>query len=255
MRRLVFLAAVVPLSICFSAAGATESKTGVDHSQFARVLDRVVRGGRVDYLALRDDHADLDTYVRALAGANAADLDSDNDRLAFWLNAYNALVLKSVVDNWPVASVRDVPGFFTARSHVVAGQRLSLHEIMNDKLRGRFSDPRVVFATVWGCVGCAPLQPEPYSGQHVDSQLDKTVTAIVHDERYVRIDMSGAVVYLPEFVKWYDADFRRVYGGPVEFVQRYYPEKFSGYEREPGSFAVSYMRFDWNINIARLPGR
>ena len=255
VHRLVVVTAAAAVFGIVTAAVPVTAETGVDHSSFARVLDRVVRDGRVDYLALRDDHAGLDMYIAQIARTNPAELESDNDRLAFWLNTYNALVLDAVLDNWPLASVRDVPGFFSKRSHRVSAKNMSLQEIMNDKLRGGFSDPRVLFATVWACIGCAPLSPEPYSGRHVAEQLDKVVTAALLDERYVRVDTSASVVYMPEFVKWYEADFRRVHGGPVEFVKKYCPQHFSGFDGETSLFAVSYTRFDWNVNIARLPER
>jgi len=253
--RFVVAAALAAVSFNASAAVPDAEATTVDNSLLARVLKRVVRDSRVDYLALRDDRTELDMYLAQIARTNPAEFGSDNDRLAFWLNTYNALVLGAVLDNWPLTSVRDVPGFFSRRSHRVSGTDMSLREIMNDKLRAGFSDPRVLFATVWACIGCAPLSPEPYSGRHVADQLDKVVTTVLLDERYMRVDTSAAVVYMPEFVKLYEADFRRVHGGPVEFVKKFCPQKFSSFDGDTSSLAVSYIRFDWNVNIAKLPER
>ena len=255
IHRLVVAAAVAALSVIVTATPSAAAETSGPDASLARVLQRVVHNGRVDYLALLNDHAELDIYIAKIARTNPAELESDSHRLAFWLNTYNAVVLDAVLDNWPIASVRDVPGFFSKRSHRVAGQDMSLQEILNDKLRGGFSDPRVLFATVWACIGCAPLRSEPYSGPNVGEQLDEVVTAALRDERYMRVNTSAAVIYIPEFMKWYETDFRDVYGSPVEFAKKFCPEKFSGFDDGTNPFAVSYTRFDWNINIAKLPER
>ncbi len=71
----------------------------------------------------------------------------------------------------------------------------------------------------------------------------------------MRVNMSATVIYIPEFMKWYETDFRDVYGSTVEFAKKFCPEKFSGLDDGTNPFAVSYTRFDWNINIAKLPER
>jgi len=251
---LTVLTAAIPIMSGSAAEAATQSNA-IDHQLLTRVLERVVHDGRIDYLALRSDRSDLDRYVDQIGIVDAGTFDSEKDRLAFWLNAYNAIALKSVLDNWPLASIRDVPGFLTKRRHRVSGEAITLQEIMNVKLRDQFSDPRVLFGTVWGCVGCAPLPTEAYYGDRVDDQLDKAVNRVLRDERYVKVDASAGIVYLPEFVKWYAADFRTAYGSPIQFVKKYSPEKFMESSGVPRSLAVSYTPFDWDVNIARLPER
>jgi len=253
MRRFIVLMVMTMVAADLAVPIHAAEETAVDHAILTRVLKRVARDGRVDYLALRADRADLDMYLSQIARANPTEFANADDRLAFWLNAYNALVLDAVLDSWPLASVRDVPGFFTQRRHRVAGREMTLREIMNDKLRAAPSDPRIVFAAVWGCIGCAPLRPEAYSGKRLRDELDKAVAEVMHNERYVRVDGSAKIVYVPEFLKWYAEDFRGIDGGLIGFLKKHLPEQVADASGDTDSFAISYRRFDWGINIARLP--
>src|SRR3989449_11222374 len=142
------------------------------------ILDLNVRDGWVYYRALRADRGKLDGYVNLLA-MTAVDRLSKDERLAFWLNAYNALVLKTVVDHYPIQkrsaeypdhSIRQIPGAFERLQHKVAGRTLTLDQIEQTVLP-EFKDPRVYLALGRGAVGGGRLRSEAFAPSRLQTQL------------------------------------------------------------------------------------
>src|SRR5262245_30895302 len=165
MRRLVVCALV--LGCATAVAGAQDTTDAARRGNFDEVLDLYVRDGLVYYRALKSDRRRLDAYVIGLGSASIASAPRDA-QVAFWLNAYNALVLRTVIDHYPTtrrsseypaASIRQVPGAFETTRHQVAGKSLSLDQIEQTVLTG-FDDPRIFLALGRGAVGSGRLRSE-----------------------------------------------------------------------------------------------
>lgn len=148
-----------------------------DHSAWDRVLKKSTNVlGEVDYGALKKDRKDLDDYVRRLSEMSP---DSKKDAfptreaaLAYWLNAYNALVMRAVVDAYPTKSVRDLGllyGFFRRKDHTLGGTKISLLALENDIIRPRFNDARIHFAIVCASISCPLLDREAFQPDTVDT--------------------------------------------------------------------------------------
>lgn len=146
---LILLLAIVP-----------REAEAADHRAFDAILRAHVARGQVDYAAIsKERKAALGAYLKMIAGAKPEALDSA-DRLAFYLNAYNALVIKAVVDRWPqISSVRKIDGFFDRLSYQVGGRQLTLNQLENRVIRPTFKDPRIHFALVCAARSCPPSRP------------------------------------------------------------------------------------------------
>src|SRR5690606_26461179 len=150
------------------------------HASLDAILDLYVREGRVYYRALRSERARLDRYVSGLDVPPAALEGWSRDaQAAFWLNAYNALVLRTVVDAYPIrgraeaypaVSIRRIPGAVDARRHGVAGRTWSLDEIEKDRVAS-FDDPRMFFALGRGSIGGGRLRSEAFTPARLEAQL------------------------------------------------------------------------------------
>src|SRR4029450_1451888 len=170
----VVAAALALSSISSSRAQESDPKlTGIDF-----ILDTYVRDGEVYYRARKSDRARLDTYVASLAGAAVAQQPRDT-QLAFWLNAYNTIVLRTVIDHYPIQGrsaeypskrVRQIPGAFDRLPHRVAGKTLTLDQIEQAVLP-EFHDPRVYFALGRGAIGSGRLRSEPFAAAKLEAQL------------------------------------------------------------------------------------
>lgn len=217
-------------------------------------------GGLVDYRALFN-HAfdDLEDFTRYLAELNPRDYDawSARDRLAFWINTYNALTLRAVIHNpvngGPVRSIRDIPGVWDQMPFVVMGKPITLDEIENQKLRA-FKEPRVHMALVCAAMGCPKLRREPYEGAKLEAQLDDQVRDFLADPRHFYPDRARGTVRVSEIFKWYAGDFAPVSVASkaprVDMAVRNFAAPYlNEADREFLEHArIEYTPYDWTLN-------
>jgi hypothetical protein len=219
----------------------------VDHSLFNRVLAHAVNAsGGVDYEGTIRNRDVLDNYIAQLRLVQVKDL-SNPEALAYWVNFYNALVIQSVIDHWPVKSVlNDFPGnaFFEQWKHATPLGELTLNQIENEVIRKRFHDPRVHFALNCASKGCPNLQPRPFVGEGLIGQLDAAAAAFVNDPAKTHLDFESGKAEVSMLFKWYADDFKAA-GGALAFIAKYSnaPEK----EKIP-NLKVKYLEYDWNLN-------
>lgn len=217
----------------------------VDQNLLDAVLGAHVSGGLVDYAGLASD-ARLGQYVAQLAPTDPTQLGGPKAELAFYVNAYNALVLKGIVDHWPVASVVKLSGFFDKASYQVAGQTLTLDQLENDKAR-RYGDPRVHAALVCGALSCPLLRSEAYRADKLDAQLDDQCRQWVNDPTRNRLDRGANKLLVSKIFDWYRDDFERA-GGPAGFIRKYLTDEEAQRWVGAGGYAVGYLDFNWAVN-------
>lgn len=193
-------------------AGVPPGLATVDYGPWARALRHVDSRGRVDFDALKKDRADLDAFVASLARASPRNhpelFPTADDRLAWWLNAYNALALQALLDRWP--DVRGPSDLALGRFHwglswPVGGRRLTLKAILDGELRDGFHDARVHFAAACGDGTCAALENTPYVGDTLDPQLNDAGRRFMQQKGNVRFE--GKTVHLNPLLRRYEVDF------------------------------------------------
>jgi Protein of unknown function, DUF547 len=242
------------------------------HAPLDQLLELYVRDGLVYYNAVKSDRRRLDSYVAALNGpqARAIDRAPNDEQIAFWLNAYDALVLKTVVDNYPVRgrasnyppnSVRQIPGAFDKVTYTVAGRALTLDQIEMQVLAG-FRDPRLYLAIGRGAIGGGRLRSEAYNGAILGQQLASVATEFATGGHLLDIDESSGAVTVTPIVSWRQADFIAAYASTAaaRFAERSPVEKallafihpnMLPHEREfleRNQFRVQFAQFDWRLN-------
>jgi len=211
------------------------------------VLRRAVRDGRVDYAALKAD-AELGEYLTAMAGVSLEELRSERSRKAFWINVYNACVLKSIADSYPVAEVKNVPGMFGEQRWTIAGQAYSLDQMLNDVLRA-FGDPLVHLALCNGARGAPKLRSRSYTAYDVDRQLDDAAREYLQDETHVKLNKITQRLTVPLLFRLYPQDFEPK--GVAAFVSRYFPEKREQVFVANRRLTLEYAYFDWRVNALK----
>ena len=248
--------------------GATQSDR---HAALDRILDTYVRDGFVYYRALRLERAALDRYVAAL-NVPAADVAAwpAAEQQAFWLNAYNALVLRTVIDAYPIrgkspdyppVSIRQIPGAFERTRHRVGGATLTLDEIESTMIAA-FGDARLHLALGRGARGSPRLRSEAYRAGQLESQLTAVVKECAVRAVCSRVDRAANTIEVTPIVGWQEALFVKTFGTaggemwanrtPIEraVATMIYPHLLPG-ERELlalNTFRVSYSEFDWSLN-------
>ncbi len=222
-----------------------------DADEFWDKLDQLfwayTENGKVAYSILQQHRAYLEEVAESFAEFDENQLTDEKTRKAFWINAYNVMVIRSVVEQFPVESPRNIAGFFDAHRHRVAGQLLTLDEIENLKLRSDVTDPRIHFALVCAAASCPPLIAEAYRPEKLEIQLDRQTRKFVNNTAYVRWNSKGHRVLLSKIFKWYENDFAGKSSSVIDFINQYREQPL------PENASITYMPYDWSLNNSAQP--
>ena len=222
-----------------SAAAAPPTLPAATASLLAKVVDAQ---GNVNYAALKRNPAELQALLKRIDAFDAA-AAKPADREAFYLNAYNVLVIGEVVERYPLESVEKVPGFFDKNLVRVAGEQLTLNDLETRKLRQPYADPRVHFALVCGARGCPRLSRTAYDGAQLDAQLTAQARRVLQDPTFIRVDAKARKAQISQIFKWYEADFQASGKTGVAYVNQY-----RGGQIISATFSVDYYPYDWALN-------
>ena len=277
MRTLIILmltlGVAAPRTHPSTRAGCRECAEGQERtgkpSTFDTILDLYVRDGMVYYRALKAERGRLDALVNQLAAASLESA-SREEQIAFWLNAYDAIVLRTVVDHYPIQgaskaypphSIRQIPGAFDKTVHRVAGRSLTLDQIEQTVL-AEFHDPRVYLAIGRGAIGGGRLRSEAFAAPTVESQLAEAAPECVSRSQCIQIDRAGNKVSVSPIFSWREKDFTAAYAdkAPNLFGGRSAIERaILGFVQphllttekeflEKNTFQLAYGQFDWTLN-------
>jgi uncharacterized protein DUF547 len=264
------IAATLLAACAIAAPAAQESLTeAARRKAFDQILDSYVRDGLVYYRALKADRGKLDGYLN-MVGSASIDKLSREERLAFWLNAYNAVVLRTVIDHYPIQnrssdypprSIRQIPGAFERLPHHLAGRTVTLDQIEQTVLP-EFNDPRVYLALGRGALGGGRLRSEAFSPEQVDKQLTEVANECISRTECVQIDRDAGKVNATAIFSWREKEFVAAYAdkAPPTFSNRspieraviaFVGPKLLTIEKEfldKNTFQVAYKPFDWHLN-------
>ncbi|MEJ2069128.1 MAG: DUF547 domain-containing protein [Syntrophobacterales bacterium] len=245
------------------------------YDDYGAVLQEFVnQEGLVNYRGLKADPQKLENFLHALAQVHPEDYKKwpVPQQIAFWINAYNALTLKAIIDHYPIKasfwrslkfprnSIRQIPGVWTDLRFPVMGRRMTLDEIEHGILRRQFNEPRIHMALVCAALGCPPLRPEPYVGDKLNDQLNDQARHFLANPKKFKIDRQEGQVYLSPIFKWFGEDFIRIYGtnarfsrfqpkerAVLNFIQNYLSKADQEYLFK-GDYVISYLDYDWSLN-------
>jgi hypothetical protein len=233
------------------------------------ILDTYVRDGYVYYRALKIERRRLDEVVRQLGVADV-DKRTRNEQIAFWLNAYNVLVLRTAVDSYPAPrrsteyparSIRQTPGAFERLPHRVAGRTLTLDQI-EQTILSKFGDPRLYFAIGRGAVGGGRLRSEAFSADILEKQLAEVASECVTRAECIQVDGATNRLMASAIFSWHEKEFVAAYAdkvdplyanrSPIErAILAFVAPKLLQTERdflEKNTFQLAYKPFDWSLN-------
>ncbi len=277
-RAFVMAFVMLTLGMCLLTVPRAQDRQSPPSSRklYDEVLDVYVRDGYVYYRALKTERAKLDSYVASLATA-ALDSASSGEQLAFWLNAYNALVLRTVIDHYPISqrttdypahSIRQIPGAFERVQHRVAGRTLTLDQIEQTVLPA-FRDPRVYLALGRGAVGGGRLRSEVFTPDRLKAQLMEVAEECVSRSECLQIDRQANKLNVTAIFSWHEKEFVATYAEltPAPFANRSPIERAVLGLIEPklltteheliakNDFQMVYKPFDWSLNDLTGRGR
>jgi len=191
--------------------------------------------GNADHLAL------VDAYIAYVAGADASSMERD-DKLAFYINAYNALTVRSVIELWPVESVLSEDGFFDGRMHTVAGGEMTLNDLENNLIRGEeFSEPRIHFIVNCASTGCPWLLNEAITAANLEEKLDFGSRSYVQ-----RTTVTEGGIQESQNIEWVGGDFAAG-GGVRAFLVAHLEGDAATFVGDEAN-EIGYFEYDWSLN-------
>ena len=230
--------------VLLSLSGLTFTQTQQDFFLKANDFFKTyVEKNKVDYQSIKlNGVLQLDELVNYIA-VQPYEIKSEK---AYLINAYNILVIKKIIDHYPVKSPQAIPGFFENKDVIVNHQLYSLNQIENDLLRKTYNDARLHFALVCGAVSCPPITNFAYMPNQLEVQLNQQTKKAVVNPAIVKQDDEEKAIYISEIFKWYETDFGIQKDAIIEFINRYRPTPV------PLNYRIKYIPYDWTLNDVKL---
>ena len=244
------------LALVLTAAGLPAQHAQADHRAFDVLLREHVVNGLVDYNAF-ERSPEFRRYLAMLDSLDPATL-GEQERLAYWINVYNAYTIELINRHGERRSIRNINksfGFLKLKgpwgeSLVKAGgRRLTLDDVEHRIIRKEFREPRIHFALVCAAMGCPPLRSEAYTGAKLDEQLhDQGRTFLLLSPTKNRVEVSDRTVHVSMIFNYYRADFGGTPAAVGKFIARWLPDGAERRLLESGDFALKETRYDWALN-------
>ncbi|HET6368778.1 MAG TPA: DUF547 domain-containing protein [Pseudomonadales bacterium] len=231
---------------------------GIDYSPWTELLAAIVTpDGKVDYEVLAPRRDLLTRFVAALGAASPDSaperFPTDEDALAYWINAYNAFVLDAVIEEYPLRSVWKAKDgqFFERPRHLAGGHAVSLNDIEHRILRGRFREPRIHFAINCASNGCPPMRPHAYEPAGLREDLDVATRQFLASEWNCRVDAAEGKIFVSRIFRMYAEDFAGDADSTVEYrlgVLRFVAEHTGLALSALETYELVYNTYDWGLN-------
>ena len=217
------------------------------HRDYDGALRHHVKHGIVDYPGLQKDTR-LTNYLTRLDRVDPTGFVSRNEKLAFWINAYNAFAIKGILNRYSPTSHVGRYRYFIGQQFRVGGETINLYDLERQVLIAQFHEPLIHFAIVCASTSCPPLQPWAYDPGQLDRQLDLVAREFINDESRNRFDRRGKIASLSMIFKWFEKDFSMVAGSVLDYVARYVEDPNLAKELMESGYRVEYLDYDWTLN-------
>lgn len=215
------------------------SKIIPDHTSWDYLLRTFVSdAGKVNYAGIKTKKQFLDNYLKDLKNKPPQKDWSRNEKLAYWINAYNAFTVKLILDNYPVSSITDLHGgkAWDVKWIELGDKKYSLNNIENDILRSKFKEPRIHFAVNCAANSCPPLLNKAWTPNSLEGYFEQRARAFINNPKFNKINSNK--VQVSKIFEWYAGDF----GNLIAFLNKYSKTKINA------NAQVSFLDYDWALN-------
>lgn len=212
----------------------------IDYSIWKSLLQKnVLANGKVNYSGFKDDVSKLNTFLRKLSNTKMTSAWTKNDKMAYWINVYNAYTVKLVLNNYPINSIKEIDRPWKTEFFPINGKLMSLHQVEHEILRG-YGEPRIHFAINCASRSCPRLLQIPYTATNLIKLLDRQAKEFINDEFYNTITEYS--VNVSHIFDWYKKDFKETHGTVVNFINQYSDVTIANQKNK------GYKSYDWTLN-------
>ena len=247
---LLFTIALLTFQACLFNAPNIDSNAGtISHAGWDSLLRKHVDdNGLVDYQGMIADSARLNEYLALLSNNAPGGTWTREEKMAYWINAYNAFTVDLIIDYYPVNSIKDIRDggipfvntVWDMKFFQIAGEDFDLNNIEHGILRKEFDDPRIHFAVVCASMSCPKLQNFAYTGDRLDAQLEEAGREFINEP--FRNEIGDRPARLSKLLDWYWGDFKEKYADRWALVSTYTDRAFQRSEE------VGYLDYNWELN-------
>jgi len=246
-KLILILFTVTTLTSCLDAKGFQikdlisygNENNIVDHSAWDGLLKKYVAdNGDVNYKGFKKDAKLLNNYIDYLASKVPSKNWSKPEKLAYFINVYNANTIKLIIDNYPTKSVKDISNPWSKNRIKIGGDDFSLEDIEHENLR-KMNDPRIHFAINCASASCPKLLNKAYTAQNVDALLEHATKGFISDPKKNIINERS--VKLSKIFQWFKSDFTKQ-GSLIDYINKYSDIKINS------NASIDYLEYNWNLN-------
>lgn len=217
------------------------------HRLLGQVFSAHVRDGLVDYPAVQMDDR-FPAYLAQLDRMDPNVLVTGQERLAFWINAYNAFAVKGILDHYSPVSYVGRYRYCIGRNYRVGGGTINLYDLVRHVLIKQFQDPLIHFSIVCASTSCPKLQPWSYEPDQLNMQLDRVAREFINDPTRNRFDRNEKVASLSMIFKWFEDGFTKTTGSVVSYITRYVNAPDRVQDLMQSDYRIEYLEYNWSLN-------
>ncbi len=246
---LQFILLLLFLTGCFKKISDQQDGVVISHEIFDDLLKKYVdEKGWVNYAGFLEEQDRFQTYLKLLQENPPAENFSEHEKLAYWINAYNAFTIELILQHKPDSSIKDIGSkiqipFVNTPWQIdfieVNGKKIDLDDIEHGIIRKQFDEPRIHFALVCASTSCPSLRQEAYSAEKLEQQLTDQAKKFINDPTKNQIDKNN--IKISKLFDWYGGDFKKK-GPVIKFLNQYSEVQINA------KADVEYMEYDWKLN-------
>ncbi|NKB36101.1 MAG: DUF547 domain-containing protein [Gammaproteobacteria bacterium] len=248
MRKFIPFSLFCILSLGFSSSLIAESPLASDqlHEPFSQLLAETVDNGHVDYSKIKGD-VRFGNYLKALQQTRPENYATQEEKLAFWINAYNALAIKGIIDGLSPSSFFGRVSYFKTTDYEVAGKSINLYDLERDIIIP-FDEPRIHFAIVCASYSCPKLRAEAYLADTLEAQLEDNAIDFLNDPVKNSFDVKKKRANLSKIFDWFEKDFKSHSGSVQKYVAQFVKDNGIKSALMNEDYKVKHLKYQWTLN-------
>lgn len=229
---------------------ASIAQTGVSHQAFDQLLQKYVdKDGLVNYKGINTEKQKLKSYLAMLEKNPPKDNWSEDEQLAYWINAYNAFTISLILEHHPINSIKDIGAIvkipfvntpWDIKFIHIGNNTYDLNNIEHGIIRKKFNEPRIHFALVCAAISCPKLQNQAYLPNKIDEQLTNAAKDFLADPSKNEF-ISPTKARVSKLFDWYGGDFKKEMN-LIEYINKYSPMKLESHAK------IDWKDYNWTLN-------
>ena len=251
-RLTLILLLFLGLSACSSVPRTFSPPHPIDPQAYSaesldHVLSQHVAEGHVNYPGIGQDGR-FQNYLKLVNRVDPQQLSTREERLAFWVNAYNAFAIKGILDGLSPETLWGRYRFFIGQDYSVGGATINLYDLERKLLIPDFREPRIHFAIICASRSCPLLRSEAYSSNRLEDQLDEEARRFINDSSRNYFDQEKKIAHLSKIFDWFTEDFEAHSGSLLQYVAQYVNDPDLAQDLRKTPYHVEFLEYDWRLN-------